>query len=47
MCEQCEYFEKQIAQYTRFLTNRLEARMKAALSELEQRKAEFKCTSNG
>jgi hypothetical protein len=47
MCEQCEIFEKQIAQYKRFLTNRFdpltEERMKAALAELENRKAEFKC----
>ena len=46
MCEQCEYFEKQIAQYTRFLTHRFdpltEARMRAALAELEKRKAELR-----
>jgi hypothetical protein len=49
MCEQCDYLEKQIAQY-RFLTNRFdpltEERMKAALAELEKRKAEFQCPSS-
>ena len=47
MCKQCEYFEGQIAQYNRFLTNRFdpltEARMKAAIADLERRKVEFRC----
>ena len=49
MCEQCQYFEKQIALYTRFLTNRFdpltEERIKDAISDLEKRKSEFKCPS--
>ena len=51
MCEQCENLKKQINQCNRFLKNRLdpltEERLKSVLAELEKRKAEFKCTSNG
>jgi hypothetical protein len=45
MCDQCDELEKQIDQYKRLLLQDFDAltlaRMKAALAELEKRKAEL------
>jgi hypothetical protein len=45
MCEQCKNLQKQIDQFSRFLQHRFdpltEERLKAALAEMEKRKAEL------
>jgi len=45
MCERCDELQKQIDRYNRFLHQRFdpltEERLKAALAELEKRKAEL------
>ena len=45
MCEQCDDLQKRIDHYNRFLTQRFdpltEERMRAAMAELEKRKAEL------
>jgi hypothetical protein len=45
MCEQCEILQKKIDQYSRILLHRFdpltEERLKAALAEMEKRKAEL------
>jgi hypothetical protein len=45
MCDKCENIQKQIDQYNRFLRQRFdpltEERLRAAVTELEKRKAEL------
>jgi hypothetical protein len=47
MCEQCENLKKQIDQFSRILQHLFdpltEERLKAALAEMERRKAELHC----